>query len=98
MNDRSVGNDADLIAFFDQPRLAERNREIRTWIFGAVIGLAVEMLVLQEHHGIVAADSRAQQPGYIQRRRRHHHPQPWTVREDRFATLAVIHGSAREVA
>src|SRR5205085_2475298 len=33
----------------------------------------------------------------LQRRRRHHHAQTWTMREDRFATLAVIHAAAGQV-
>src|SRR5712691_7664150 len=54
--ERAVGNEADLRAFANETRLAERNREIGPGIFRAVVRLAVKMLVLEEHHRVVAAN------------------------------------------
>ena len=64
-------------------RLAERNREVRARMRRPVVRLAVELLVLQEQHRVVAAHRRAQQPAGIQRVRRHHHAQSRNVREHR---------------
>src|SRR5208337_5199576 len=89
---------ADLIAFPDNSCLAERNRKISTWVFRAIVRLTVKMLVLEEHHGIVAAYGGSQQSSDVQRRGRHNHAEPGTMRKDRFAALAVIHRAAREIA
>ena len=51
MHQRAVGDDADVAAFAHHARLAERNGELRSRIFRAVVGLAVEVLVFEEHHG-----------------------------------------------
>ncbi len=85
-------------AFSDNARFAERNGEIRARIFGAVVGLAVEMFVLEEHDGIVAANGGAKKAGDVERGGRHNDAQAGAVREDRFAALAVVHGSAGEIA
>ena len=98
MHDGAVGDDADVGAFAHDARFAERNGEIRAGIFGAVVGLAVEMLVLEEHHRIVAANGGAQQAGDVERGGRHDHAQAGTMREDRFAALAVIDAAAGEIA
>ena len=94
MHHGAVGDDADVGAFAHHARLAKRNREIRARILGAIVGLAVEMLVLEEQHRIIAANGRAQQAANIERRRRHHHAQAGNMREDDFAALAVIDRAA----
>ena len=53
--------------FANDACFAERNRKIRTRIRRAVVGLAVEVFVLQEQHGIVATNGRAQQAAKVQR-------------------------------
>jgi len=59
VDDGAVGDDADLGALFDQASFAERNGVIGAGILGAVVGLAIEMLVLEEHDRVVAADGGA---------------------------------------
>ena len=98
MHHRAVGDDAEVTALFYRASLAERNRKIGPGMLRTVVRLAVEMLVLEEHHRIVAADGRAQKTRDVQRRGRHHHPQAWTVGKNRFSALAVIHTAAGEVA
>src|SRR5262249_45108298 len=91
-------DDACVGAFFHHARLAERDGEVRARIFRAVVGLAIKMLVLQEHHWIVAADRSAQEPSHIQSRRRHNYTQAGTVGENRLPALAVINAAAGEIA
>ena len=81
MHQRAVGDDGEVAAFAHHARLAERNREIRARIRRAVVGLAIELLVFEEQHRIVAADGRAQQAAGVERIRRHHHAQARDVRE-----------------
>src|SRR5208283_164137 len=97
-NDGAIGDDADLFAFLDQAGFAERNGEIRAGVFGAIVGLAIEMFVLEEHHRIVAANGGAQKTGDIQRGGRHDHAQAGAMRKDGFAALTVINGAAGEIA
>src|SRR6516164_1550395 len=97
MYNGTVGDDTDLIAPSHHSCFAEGNREIRARIFRPIVGLAIEMLVLEKHHWIVRADGRAQQSADVQGARGHHHAQPRAMREDRLATLAVIHGAACKV-
>src|SRR5580704_16160378 len=94
----AVGDDADVSAFFDESRFAERNGVVGSGIFGAVIGLAIKMFVLEEHHRIVAANRGAQHAGDVERGRWHDDAQAGAMRKDRFAALAVIDAAAREVA
>ena len=98
MHHRAVGDDADVAALFYDAGLAERNRKIGPGMLRAVVRLAVEMLVLEEHHRVVAADGCAQKTRDVQRRGRHHHTQARAVRKYRFAALAVIHPPAGQVA
>ena len=97
VNDGAVSDDADLRACFDDPGFTEGDRVVGAGIFGAVVGLAVEMLVLEEHHRVITADGGAQQAGDIHRGGRHHDAQAGAVREDRLAALAVIDGAARKI-
>ena len=64
------------LPFSHQLGLAEGNHVVRAGVRRAVVGLAVEVLVLEKHHGVVAADGRAQQAVGVQRGGRHHHAQP----------------------
>ena len=86
------------VAFAHHARLAKWDREISAGIRGAIVRLPVEVLVLKEQHRIVRANRGAQQPANIERGRRHHHAQPGNVREDYFAALAMVNGTAGEVA
>ena len=67
-------------------------------IVALVVGLAVEVLGLQEEHRVVAADGGAQQAGGIQGRAGIDHPQAGDVGEGALAALAVVDGAAHEVA
>ena len=98
MHDGAVGDDADVGAFFDEAGFAERDGVIGTGIFGAIVRLAVEMFVLEEHHRVVAADRGAQQAGNVERGGGHDDAQARAMREDRFAALAVIDAAAGEIA
>src|SRR4029077_16772221 len=60
MHNGAKGNDADVQAFPYKAGFAERDGEIRAGIFGAVVGLTVEMFVLEEHDRVVAANGGAQ--------------------------------------
>src|SRR6266436_219579 len=55
MHDGAESDDADVAAFFDYAGFAERNGIVGPGIFGTIVGLAVKMLVLEKHYGIVAA-------------------------------------------
>ena len=48
--------------------LAERDHVVGARVGALVVGLAVEVLVLEEQHRVVAADRRAQQPGRVDAR------------------------------
>src|SRR6266851_6354604 len=98
MHDGAEGDDADFAAFFDDVRFAEGNSVVGSGIFGAIVGLAIEVLVLEEHHRIIAADGSAEQPGDIERRGGHDDAKAGAVREDRFTALAVVDAAAGEVA
>src|SRR5882724_1736431 len=98
MDQGAVGDDAYIGAFSYRARLPKGNCKIRPGIFRAVVGLAVEVFVLEEQDRVITADSRTQEAGYVQGGGRHHHAEAGTVREDRFAALAVIDAAAGEVA
>ena len=63
LHQRAVSDDADVGAFGDDLRFAEGNGEVGAGIFGAIVGLAIKMLVLEKQHRIVAANGGAQQAG-----------------------------------
>ena len=98
MNEGAVGDDAEVRALFHHSSLAERNHKVRPRILRAVVGLAVKMLMLEEHDRVVAADRRAQKARDVERAGRHHHAKTRAMGENRFAALAVIHAPAGEVA
>jgi len=75
MHDGAEGDDADVAAFFHHPGFAERHGIVSAGIFGAIVRLAVKMLMLQEHHGIIAPHCGAQKSGDIKRGGRHDHAQ-----------------------
>ena len=56
------------IPFAAQARLAERDHEVFAGVLALVVGLAVQVLVLEEQHRVVAADRGAQQAGRVHRR------------------------------
>ena len=78
-------------------RAAEGNREVRAGIRALVVRLAIQVLVLEEEHRIVAADRRAQQPRRVLGGRRVDDAQAGAVREDALAGLAVVQPAAAQV-
>ena len=92
------GDDDDIGAFAADRGLAERHHVVAARVFALVVGLAVEVLVLEEQHRVVAADRRPQQPGRVLRVRRKHDADARAVREDALARLAVVRRAAAEVA
>ena len=59
---------SDVVALAPQARLAERNHEVFAGVLALVVGLPVQVLVLEEEHRVVAADRGAQQPGRVDAR------------------------------
>src|SRR6267378_1185263 len=98
MHDGAESDDADVAAFFDYAGFAERNGIVGPGIFRTIVGLAVKMLVLEKHYGIVATYGSAQEASDINRGGRHDHAQAGAMRENGFAALAVINATAGEVA
>src|SRR5438445_3504854 len=78
-------------------RLPERDHEVGAGIRGLVVGLAVEVLVLEEEDGVVAADGGAQQAVGVERRGRAHDPQPRHGGEDHGPRLRVVDRAALQV-
>ena len=56
---------SDVRALAPHRRLAERHHVVGPGILALVVGLAVEVLVLEEQHRIVAADRRPQEAGGV---------------------------------
>ena len=96
-HDSAVGDHGQIGSRVHDLGLAERNHVIRSGIRGAAIGFAIQTLVLEKQHRIVAANRRAQQAGGIKRIRRKHHAQAGNVREDALAALRVINRAAGQV-
>ena len=59
LHQRAPGDHQDVIAVASQVRLAERNHEVFAGVLALVVGLAVQVLVLEKQHRIVAADRRS---------------------------------------
>lgn len=83
----SKRNDRNVIAFADLSRLAERNEEFARWILRFVIDLTIEMFMLEEHYGIVAAYRGSKQSVSVECRRRVDDPQSRSVSKKRRARL-----------
>ncbi len=60
-DDGAVGDHGEVLAGADDLRLAEGDGVVGAGIDGAAEGLAVEALVFEEEHGVVAADGGAEQ-------------------------------------
>ena len=75
LHHRTVGHDRKVGSLANHLGLAERNHEIRSRIRRLVVGLAVEVLVLEKEHGIVAADGGPQEAVGVERGRRADRPE-----------------------
>ena len=95
---RSIGDDGQVLTPAHHLRLAERNRVIRTGIYRTSERLAIKPLVLEKEHGVIAADGGSQEAGRVKRIRRHDNADARGMREDAFATLRVVNRSTRQVA
>ena len=98
LHERAPGDDDDVGALAADGGLAERHHVVGAGVLALVVGLAVEVLVLEEEHRVVAADRRAQQAGGVLRVRREHDADAGAVREDALAGLAVVRRAAAQVA
>ena len=78
--------------------LAERDHVVAAGILALVVGLAVEVLVLEEQDRVVAADRGAQQARRVLRVRRERDADAGAVREDALARLRVVRRAAAQVA
>src|ERR1039458_4673415 len=78
-------------------RLAERDHVIGAGISGAAEGFAVQALVLEKQHWVVAADGGAQQSGGILRVRWENDAEAGDVRKDTLAALRMVDGAAGQV-
>src|SRR5258705_18866 len=96
--DRALGHHGQARPFPYDLRLAERDHEVGAGIRGFVVGLAVEVLVFEEQHGIVAADGGAQQAVGVEGRGRTDDAQPRDGGEDHGARLRVIDRADFQVA
>src|SRR6266511_1562123 len=94
----AVGHDGEVAPLPHDLRLAERDHEVRAGVRRLVVGLAVQVLVLEEQHGIVAADRGAQQPVGIQGGARADHAQARDRGEHYRPGLGMVDRSALEVA
>ena len=97
LHQRAIGEDDDIGAFAADRGLAERDHVLGARILALVVGLAVQVLVLEEQHRIVAADRGAEQARSVLRVRREHDADAGAVREDALAGLAVIRRAAAQV-
>ena len=77
---------------------AERDHVVGRRERVAGVGLAQQVLVLEEQHRVLAAERVAQQAGRVAGPRREGDEQPGDVGEDRLAALAVPDRAAGEVA
>src|SRR4051794_12334758 len=90
LHERAPRNHDDIRTVAPQAGLAERDHEVFAGILGLVVRLPVQVLVLEKHHRVVAADGGPEQAGRVRRRRRKCDADPGAVREDALARLAVV--------
>ena len=95
LDERAPGNHGDVATLAANRGAREGNRVIGPGIGALVVGLAVQVLVLEEQHRIVAADGRAEQTRRIERIGRIDNPQARAVGEDALARLRVIRAPRR---
>ena len=98
LDDSSVGDDGERLAGFCDARFAERDHKTRPGGGGAVIHLAVELLVFEEEHRVIAADGGSEQSCGVFGIGREHDAEAGNVGEVHLAALAVIDGTAVEIA
>ena len=95
---RAPRDDGDAVAAAHVGAAPERQHPVLGRHRVAVVALAVEVLVLEEQHRVLAAERGAQQPRRVARARRERDQEPGDVGEDRLAALAVPDRAALEVA
>ena len=66
LHQRAVGDDGEAAAGLDDAGAAEGDGEIVAGMRGAVVGLAVELLVLEKHHRVVGAQGGAEQAAGVE--------------------------------
>ena len=98
VDERPEGDQRDVLTGPYRLRLPEGDHELGSGIRALVVGLAVEVLVLEEDDRVFAADRGAEQPRRVERGGGLHHPQSRKMGEEHFGGLAVVHGAAGQVA
>ena len=80
-------DDGDVLTLADDPRAAEVDRVVV--LLGHVAALAVQVLVLDEDHGVVVADRRLEQALGVGRGRGHGDEQAGDVEVERLEAVGV---------
>ena len=88
----------EVVAFADDVGLAEGDHVVGAGIGRAAVCLAIEALVFEEEHGVVAADGGAQESVGVEGVGGEDDADAGGVGEDAFAVLRVIDGAAGEIA
>ena len=88
----------EVLAFAHDVGFAEGDGVVGAGIGGAAIGFAIEALVLEEEHGVVAADGGAEESVGVEGVGGEDDANAGGVGEEAFAGLRVIDGSAGEIA
>src|SRR3989442_1303145 len=94
----AVRHDGQVPPFPHDPGLAERDHGVRARVRGLVVRLAVEVLVLEEQHRVVAADRGAEQAVGVERGARAQDAESGDGREHDRAGLGVVDRAALQVA
>jgi hypothetical protein len=98
LNDRTPRDDNHVVSRAPLGSPGERDHVVGTGVLRLVVSLAIEMLVLEEHDWIVAANGRAQQTRRIRGRGGKRDSQAWAVRKYALPGLTVVHPSTAQVA
>src|SRR3989442_1359880 len=98
LHDGAVRQDRQVPPFPHDPGLAERDHEVRARVRGLVVRLAVEVLLLEEQHRVVAADRGAEQAVGVERGARAHDAESGDGSEHHRAGLGVVDRATLQVA
>ena len=97
LDERAVGDDGHVPPFTYDARLREWDGVVGAGVGTLVVGLAVQMLMLEEQHRILRAQRRSQQSIGVERVGRHHDVQARDMGEHHLAALAVVDRAAAQV-
>src|SRR5262249_35893371 len=98
LHQRAVGYYRYIGAFSHNPGFSERYHEIASRVAALVVGLAIQMLVLEKQHRIVRSYCSAEKAIRVERSGRHHNSPSGNGAEQRNPRLAMVNGAAAQVA